>query len=362
MTSRPRKQTRIDPSPQAARVRENQRRSRARKREYLTSLEEKLRKCREEGAKASVDVQVAARWVVEENRGLRLILNDLGLENDEIQQRIRKMRERIDENPDETSAWVCEKCRREVVPVARACGVAGRTPQTAVATSPTLTPTPPTTTTTTVPGDIYKNIALLDTNICAQLLEDGSMVSTTSNSNIGPTFVENSTIISSGTSDQQSPLNTEHNGSDIDLSQFLVDTTVEGVITESTTAADFPEFDFLNSIEPSIDERVLVPLDCSGNMSESLLCPTVDNSCTADRASSTPCTVAYRLLKALNARRKKEKDLFDIVLELWNGFRLAPEGDTEGCRIDDKVFFKVAGELLEPEQVRPADYLETPAT
>lgn len=60
-----------NPAPPAARIRENQRRSRARRKEYLQYLEQKLRKCEQAGVKASVDIQLAARKVVEENQKLR---------------------------------------------------------------------------------------------------------------------------------------------------------------------------------------------------------------------------------------------------------------------------------------------------
>ena len=60
-----------NPVPPAARIRENQRRSRARRKEYLQYLEQKLRKCEQAGVKASVDIQLAARKVVEENQKLR---------------------------------------------------------------------------------------------------------------------------------------------------------------------------------------------------------------------------------------------------------------------------------------------------
>ena len=60
-----------NPAPSAARIRENQRRSRARRKEYLQELEQKLSKCEQAGVKASVDIQLAARGVALENKRLR---------------------------------------------------------------------------------------------------------------------------------------------------------------------------------------------------------------------------------------------------------------------------------------------------
>jgi hypothetical protein len=63
--------------------------------------------------------------------------------------------------------------------------------------------------------------------------------------------------------------------------------------------------------------------------------------------TSTPCTVAYSLLTALNSRRQQQQDMFLITLELLSGFRGAPEGDPEGCRVDNSVLITVMGKLFE---------------
>lgn len=67
-----------------ARIRENQRRSRARRKEYLHSLEQRLRQCELQGIEASTEIQQAAREVVEENKKLRALLNRYGVGNDNI--------------------------------------------------------------------------------------------------------------------------------------------------------------------------------------------------------------------------------------------------------------------------------------
>lgn len=67
-----------------ARIRDNQRRSRARKREYLQELEQRLRLCELQGIEASSEVQAAARRVAEENRHLRELLHKQGISDDYI--------------------------------------------------------------------------------------------------------------------------------------------------------------------------------------------------------------------------------------------------------------------------------------
>lgn len=68
-----------------ARIRDNQRRSRARRKEYLQELENRVRQCELQGIEASTEIQIAARRVSEENRKLRLLLNQSGIFDDMIE-------------------------------------------------------------------------------------------------------------------------------------------------------------------------------------------------------------------------------------------------------------------------------------
>ncbi|KAH4114534.1 hypothetical protein HBI81_143140 [Parastagonospora nodorum] len=67
-----------------ARIRDNQRRSRARRKEYLQELEAKIRACEQIGIEASSEIQSAARKVVDENRKLRSLLHERGVSEAEI--------------------------------------------------------------------------------------------------------------------------------------------------------------------------------------------------------------------------------------------------------------------------------------
>lgn len=66
------------------RIRNNQRRSRARRKEYLQELEGKLRKYETMGVEASMEIQASARLVVEENKRLRALLQSRGIMSLEI--------------------------------------------------------------------------------------------------------------------------------------------------------------------------------------------------------------------------------------------------------------------------------------
>ncbi|KAL2128159.1 hypothetical protein VTI74DRAFT_9563 [Chaetomium olivicolor] len=69
-----------------ARIRDNQRRSRARRKEYLQELEERVRKAEQQGIRASTEIQAAARQVAEENRRLRHLLRLHGVNDRSIQE------------------------------------------------------------------------------------------------------------------------------------------------------------------------------------------------------------------------------------------------------------------------------------
>ena len=67
-----------------ARIRDNQRRSRARRREYLQELEQRLRVCELQGIEASTEVQMAARRVADENKHLKQLLHKYGVSDEYI--------------------------------------------------------------------------------------------------------------------------------------------------------------------------------------------------------------------------------------------------------------------------------------
>lgn len=62
------------PKSNPTRVRDNQRRSRARQKEYIRDLESKLQTYERQGVQASLEIQAAARSVLDENRRLRALL------------------------------------------------------------------------------------------------------------------------------------------------------------------------------------------------------------------------------------------------------------------------------------------------
>ncbi|KAK0735807.1 hypothetical protein B0T21DRAFT_368570 [Apiosordaria backusii] len=61
------------------RIRTNQRLSRARRKEYISSLEARIREYEEKGVHATLEIQLAARKVAEENKKLRELLGKVGV-------------------------------------------------------------------------------------------------------------------------------------------------------------------------------------------------------------------------------------------------------------------------------------------
>ncbi|KAI1344698.1 hypothetical protein F5Y15DRAFT_1519 [Xylariaceae sp. FL0016] len=75
-----------------ARLRRNQRNSRARKQAYIRDLETRWDECMRTGAQATVEMQGAARRVHEENRLLRTLLHGQGMDNRAIQNALEALR------------------------------------------------------------------------------------------------------------------------------------------------------------------------------------------------------------------------------------------------------------------------------
>lgn len=71
-------------NPAAARIRENQRRSRARRKEYVEGMEKRLAELERRGVEATLEMQQAARTVAVENSRLRLLLQREGVSSADV--------------------------------------------------------------------------------------------------------------------------------------------------------------------------------------------------------------------------------------------------------------------------------------
>ncbi|EPS36435.1 hypothetical protein H072_10005 [Dactylellina haptotyla CBS 200.50] len=73
----------------ASRIRNNQRRSRAKRKEYIASLERRLAEYASEGVHATIEMQRAARAVTRENQQLRKLLERFGVSKDHVEDYLR---------------------------------------------------------------------------------------------------------------------------------------------------------------------------------------------------------------------------------------------------------------------------------
>ncbi|KAG5958051.1 hypothetical protein E4U58_005562 [Claviceps cyperi] len=90
------KQTLIEPSHSVAaiRIRDNQRRSRARRKEYVENLERKVQEYEKQGVIATLEMQHAARLVALENSRLRLMLARAGATEADIEAFLQSCQDR----------------------------------------------------------------------------------------------------------------------------------------------------------------------------------------------------------------------------------------------------------------------------
>ena len=116
-------------SPNPARVRENQRKSRARRKEYLEELETKLRSYESLGVQASKDIQLSARAVLAENARLREENAQLRIENEKLNQamngRLEQSTDNVPADRDSRSLEKGGRSREESRTWKATCGLAG---------------------------------------------------------------------------------------------------------------------------------------------------------------------------------------------------------------------------------------------
>ncbi|KAF4589220.1 TBP-associated factor IIF [Ophiocordyceps camponoti-floridani] len=81
-------------SASAIRIRENQRRSRARRKEYVETMERRIQEYERRGVEATLEMQQAARTVALENGRLRLMLAHMGAGTSDVEAFLQQLRHR----------------------------------------------------------------------------------------------------------------------------------------------------------------------------------------------------------------------------------------------------------------------------
>ncbi|TRM62380.1 hypothetical protein BD626DRAFT_60652 [Schizophyllum amplum] len=261
-----------------ARVRDNQRRSRARKREYVASLEERLQRCQLEGAEKNLQIQEAARKVAAENRILRRLLRERGVDEEQLANHIRED-SACSNNHDATSDGFSE-----------ASSSPSESPATAASTC----------------SSIWSEAYSADAASLASLSAEGASTSKLP--------ITHAADLRLSYPDSGLP-----SASSVSLNVILQD--------QATVSLDGSPI-FLGNLQASSS---IPPPSCPCEVDSGAF-PAAE-----DTTSSTPCTVAYQLLQAAGLHLNRDMDSLIVTLDLWSGFRAAPLYSFEGCRVDNKT-------------------------
>ncbi|KAF4564840.1 hypothetical protein EYR40_011012 [Pleurotus pulmonarius] len=323
------------PNPQTSkvqRVRDNQRRCRARKKEYTASLEARLRDLEKKGAQASVVLQQQARKVLAENCLLRGLLTEkfrMSAEDIDAYLRIGRNGNQCGESA--PSAVHNQQASSPAIPVASCSKQEGNEP-------PSLCEM-------TRSGDGSSHSSLLD------VLDRGVPLAYGSDqvyaSSIPATL---SDAPESTRCPQQVSTETAASFDWALVASSNAPTQPEGVITlDDTTLEDTPHD---NVASPSLEQ--ISPQTMSDETIMTVMCstPWPLPPSPSPAASYTSCTFAYQLLKAINERRFMPMNMSDVITDwLWFGFRASNGSDNSSagrcCVVDDGVLYSAAVNLLE---------------
>jgi hypothetical protein len=112
-----------------ARIRDNQRRSRARRKEYLQELEARLRQCELQGIEASSEIQMAARRVADENKKLRGLLAQHGIGEDSVETYLQTSPADVALGGSYMSSSGAVQILEQLLQTRKACCIDGNNPQ-----------------------------------------------------------------------------------------------------------------------------------------------------------------------------------------------------------------------------------------
>ena len=243
------------------------------------------------GLQKNEKIQAAARKVAAENRALRELLREKGVDEDEIATRVggdtQDPRTPTSLSCSNPSANCC--CTRfstsspSSCPPSSSCGAAS-------ASTSSLRPTDP-------PSSLEVGSNLTDDSLLSALVSLSPII---------PAVMPSSLVQPTSDAAQHSDI----------LS------LVEGASLFSAPAP--------NVITP--------PCPCEA---DSFLYPEAEDSHT-----STPCTIAYQLLQAVGLQPNREVDEIIINIELWGAFRAAPLFSFEGCRVENNALVHVLTKVL----------------
>ncbi|KAF9495146.1 hypothetical protein BDN71DRAFT_1448035 [Pleurotus eryngii] len=305
------------PNPQpskAQRVRENQRRCRTRKKEYIASLEARLRDIEQQGAQANVELQQQARRVLAENRLLRRLLTE----------RFHMSAESID----------------GYLRIGRD-GQQGRGSVLSLSSSPegscsTNRSTCSERRTTSSPDSSLNSFStdVFDPDVGLAWGSEQAHVSYACTAFDAAEIPHCPGQVTTEAPDQTldvfstPPIEAQPQAEDaITFDNNNNNNNNDGSSMPPQPMVDQPSAEVLN------DETIMSVM-CSAPWP-------------VPSESYTSCTLAYQLLSAINQRRFMPMNMKDVIMEwLWYGFRASDDSAARCCVVDDGVLYSVAVNLL----------------
>ncbi|KAJ5364159.1 uncharacterized protein N7496_009872 [Penicillium cataractarum] len=304
-----------------ARVRENQRKSRARKQEYVRELEQRLATFKNEAQQKDIQHRLASQKLEAENRHLRTLLGSLGISAELVQQYLqiadqgtavnRKVAIPAMQRPVEmpvlspsSSSETNPRSSSARASASSACSMAtdGSTPRETGGT-PTS----------------YTQIASAP-NACAPIAPAPSACAPTA---CAPTACAPSSCGPTGCT----PVKVEPKEPQL-LQQPLQEPSQQSSQQSSQQALQQPPQ------QPSIQPKLANPSLCDCSPGDAMA------ECDDDLLNTTLCSMAEELINQYNINGI---DIEEIRKRLWAGFKAGARGD--GCRVENQVLFQVLDEI-----------------
>ncbi|KDQ31744.1 hypothetical protein PLEOSDRAFT_1100274 [Pleurotus ostreatus PC15] len=335
------------PNPQALeaskvqRVRENQRRCRTRKKEYIASLEARLRELEQKGAQASITLQQQARRVLAENRSLRSLLTEsFHMSTEDIDAYLRvggggqqgcesvpsvSGSRQVYAPPAAAISEVSGCCKRQESEPLAPCGTTSSPDATLHSSSIDI-----------LERDVQQSCdqgyassapALISIPFVAPEPDRHPRQVTDE----APVLFDPILVVTSNCSIDP-PTQTSSQG--------------EGAVSLDTPAV-LPYNDV-----PLIPQQLMADQPPAEVVSDeaimTVMCSTPWPFPPSPSKSYTSCTFAYQLLSAINQRRFMPMNMHDVLIEwLWYGFRASDDPASRCCVVDDGVLYSVAVNLLQ---------------
>ncbi|KAJ5294654.1 hypothetical protein PENANT_c006G06482 [Penicillium antarcticum] len=337
-----------------ARVRDNQRKSRARKQQYVKELEQRLSVCESRAQQRDIEFRLAMQRVEAENRHLKTLLGSLGISNASVQQYLQVVEQR-ESNTQKIAIPAVQRPEGFYSPAPsdgsdRRLSVAmPRVYENQEKTEPTEEQLsargsvcgPPSSNGSCLPQTGSSSCGPPSSNACTPTGTNNTCGPTTFSNAGGPTANNNacgpalgnacgpsssSSGAPTGSSSSSSSSSYRPNSSS---NAFESTTSNSGCGPEAAEEAKSTE---TPSQEPKVEDPDLCGCSPNGQAMEA--------ASEEDLLNSTVCGIADDMINRYNT---KGLDVEEIRRRIWSGFRASTNGT--GCRVQNSVLFQVLDEI-----------------